>query len=85
MTIERTERFLVVKAEEGMLFTSFNPEVDNILDYMSSTLMYCPLTSDLSGFYDITEEQDANYKELQEKAIKDEISDRERETVSDEY
>ena len=35
--------------------------------------MYCPVTVDLSLLYEISDEMDAEYREEQERAIKEEL------------
>ena len=67
MNIERNEKFIVITSEEGYVITDYKE--DDILNYTSSTILYCPLNMDLSGYYEITEEKDEEYKRLQEQTI----------------
>lgn len=67
MNIDRNEKFIVITAEEGYVITDYKE--DDILNYTSSTILYCPLNMDLSGYYEITVEKDEEYKRLQEQTI----------------
>lgn len=77
MRVEYNEKFNFnhIIAEDGMVITDYVERMD-IKDYSSSKEMYCPVTVDLSPYYEITDEKDAEYKELQEKAIKEEMEGR---------
>lgn len=67
MNIDRNEKFIVITAEEGYVITDWDG--NDILNYTSSTILYCPLNMDISGYYEITEEKDEEYKRLQEQTI----------------
>lgn len=73
MKIEYNEKFNFnhIVAEEGMVITDWNQE--DIKEYSSSKEMYCPVTVDLSLLYEISDEMDAEYREEQERVIKDEL------------
>jgi hypothetical protein len=58
-----------LQAEEDMVITDFVVGSD-ILKYSSFKQAYCPVNADLSRYYEITDEEDAEYKELQDIAIK---------------
>ena len=58
-----------LQAEEDMVITDFVVGSD-ILNYSSFKQAYCPVNADLSRYYEITDEEDAEYKELQDIAIK---------------
>lgn len=70
MKTEYNEKFNFnhITAEEGMVITNY-AEGQDILEYTSSKEMYCPTSVVLSGYYEISDEKDAEYKELQEMAI----------------
>lgn len=70
MKIEYNEKqnFNHIIAEDGMVITDFIEGLD-ILDYNSFKEAYCPVTVDLRHYYEITEEKDAEYRELQERVI----------------
>lgn len=74
MVIEFNEKynFNHIIAASGMVITDYT-EDKNILDYSSSKEMYCPVSVDLSVYYEITDEMDAEYRDAQEKAIKEEL------------
>ena len=71
MKVEYNERFNFnhITAEDGMVITDWNGE--DIKEYSSAKEMYCPVTVDLSRYYEISEAQDAEYMEMQQKAIED--------------
>lgn len=72
MKVEYNEKFNFnhITAEEGMVITNY-AEGQDILEYTSSKEMYCPTSVDLSAYYEISDEKDAEYKVLQEKAIEE--------------
>lgn len=72
MKIEYNEKFNFnhITAEEGMVITNY-AEGQDILEYTSSKEMYCPTSVDLTAYYEISDEKDAEYKVLQEKAIEE--------------
>ena len=63
ITIRETDRFIEIYADNGYVLTNWNK--DNILDYTSTKMLVCPLNYDYSGFYTISDEDDAKYMELQ--------------------
>ena len=67
ITIRETDRFIEITADEGYVITNWDG--NGILDYTSTTQMICPLGYDYSGYYTITDEQDAEYIELQRNEI----------------
>ena len=73
MRIEYNEKFNFnhITAEEGMVITDYT-EDKNIIDYSSSKEMYAPVNVDLSVYFEISDEMDAEYKVAQEKAIEEE-------------
>lgn len=73
MKIEYNEKFNFnhITADEGMVITDWDK--NDIKDYTSGKEMYCPVTVDLSLLYEISDEMDVEYKEEQEKAIKEEL------------
>jgi hypothetical protein len=73
MKIEFNEKynFNHITAEDGMVITDWD-KID-IKEYTSSIEMYCPVNIDLSRFYEISVEMDAEYGEAQEKAIEEEL------------
>lgn len=83
MTIEYNEKFNFnhITAEDGMVITDYTEDKD-IKEYSSSKEMYAPVTLDLSGYYEITDEEDAEYKVLQDIAIREEM-ERKKEEVED--
>ena len=64
--------FYHILADEGLVVTDWNGE--DIKEYSSATELYCPPFVDLSGFYEVSVESDAKYREAQEKAFKSEIN-----------
>ena len=78
MKIEYNEKFNFnhITAEEGMVITNYD-ESNDIIEYTSSKEMYCPKSVDLTTYYEISDEKDAEYKVLQEKAI-EELRNKER-------
>lgn len=70
MKTEYNEKFNFnhIKAEEGMVITNYVDGQD-ILEYTSAKEMYCPKSLDLTPYHEISDEKDAEYKELQEMAI----------------
>lgn len=68
MKVQYNEKYNYIIAEDGMVITDFIEGLD-ILEYNSFKQAYCPVTVDLRHYYEITEEKDAEYRELQERAI----------------
>lgn len=73
MKIEYNEKFNFnhIIADEGMVITDWDK--NDIKDYTSGKEMYCPVTVDLSRLYEISDEMDAEYREEQERVIKEEL------------
>lgn len=67
ITIRETDRFIEITANEGYVMTDWNG--DNILDYTSTKQLICPVNYDYGAYYTITDEQDAEYVELQKELI----------------
>lgn len=59
-----------IKADEGMVLTDYDG--NDILNYSSFKEAFCPVTADIDKYYEITIEEDAEYKVLQDIAIKEE-------------
>lgn len=72
MIVEFNEKynFNHITAEEGMVITDWNKE--DIKEYNSSKEMYCPVTVDLSRYYEISDEENADYRVLQDIAFREE-------------
>ena len=70
LIVEINEKFNFKKVtcKEGHYITDWNKE--NILDFTSSTTMYCPMDTDLSIYYCISEEEYNKLMEQQEIAFK---------------
>ena len=64
--------FWVVKCSKGHKITTWN-EGDDILEYGSFSIAYCPKDADLNTFRCVTDEEDARLLELQKEAIEKEI------------
>lgn len=62
MKIETNDKFKKITPEEGLILTSFK-EGDDIINYTSARVIYCPLTTEISDLREITEEEDARYQE----------------------
>ena len=75
LVIETTEKFIKVTCSEGHYITNWD-KVD-ILQYTSAKVMYCPLNTDLSTYYCLTEEEHLKYEEEQLAAIKELDNNRE--------
>lgn len=75
MRVEYNEKFNFnhITAEDGMVMTDWDKK--DVKEYSSAKEMYCPVTVDLSAYYEISDEMDAEYKEAQEKAIREELKD----------
>lgn len=68
MKIELTDNFKKITPDEGMVLTSYK-EGDDIINYTSARLMYCPLNLEISDLREITEEEDSKYMDEQFKAV----------------
>ena len=66
--------FWVVKCTEGHKITTWK-EGDDILEYGTFTIAYCPKDANLDAFHCITEEDDAKYLALQAEAIAKKIEE----------
>ena len=74
MKIDYNEKFNFnhIVAEDGMVITDYVDGMD-ILEYTSSKEMYCPVSVDLTRYYEITDEEDARLRKLQEETVKDNL------------
>lgn len=79
MKIEYNEKFNFkhISSEDGMVITDYTEDKD-IKEYFSAKTMYCPVNVDLSVYFEISDEKDAEYKAAQEKAIEEEIRETEK-------
>lgn len=68
MKIELTDNFKKITPDEGMVLTSFK-EGDDIINYTSARLMYCPVNLELNDLREITEEENSKYMDEQFKAV----------------
>ena len=64
--------FWVVKCSKGHKITTWN-EGDDILEYGSFTIAYCPKDADLNTCHCVTDEEDARLMALQKEAIEKDI------------
>lgn len=64
-------RFWVVTCPEGCMITRWK-EGDDIMDYGSFAVAYCPENADLSAYHCVTVEEDGRLKELQMNKINEE-------------
>lgn len=62
--------FLTLEPTEGYVLTDYT-EDKPIKEYQSFVIMCMPLKSDITKYYEITAEKDAEYKELQRIAFED--------------
>lgn len=65
-----TYGFWVLRCPEGCKVTSWN-EGDNVLDYSSFAIAYCPKNTDLSVYHCITIEEDERLMEEQANKVKE--------------
>jgi hypothetical protein len=70
MVINKKEKYISVKADEGMVLTSFNAETDDIKNYTFFRSMVAPLNVDLSIYKEITEEENDEFLKLKKEADK---------------
>lgn len=72
MLIERNDelKFNKLIATEGMVITDFK-DGDDILEYNSSKLIYCPLSINLDKYREISDNEDMLLREQQEQRIKE--------------
>ena len=73
-----TYNFWQLTCSEGHKITSWN-EGDDIKDYASFEIAYCPKDADFSIYHCVTAEEDAKYLEAHEKAIKKDREKRHKE------
>lgn len=66
--INDTYNFYKLTAVDGMVITKWTEDED-ITTYSSSTLIYCPLSTEIEVYREITLEEDARLKAAQEDAI----------------
>lgn len=64
----KERRFIHLLADEEKVITDFK-EGGDILNYHSSKSIYCPMTTDVSRYYEIDDAKDAEYRTLQERAV----------------
>ena len=64
-------RFWIVRCEEGYRITSWK-EGDDIKDYSSFNIAYCPEDANLDIYYCITAEDDTRYESLKRQALEEE-------------
>lgn len=76
-----TYNFWQISCSEGHKITAWN-EGDDIKDYASFKIAYCPKDTDFSIYHCVTAEEDAKYLEMQLKAIKEEEEKRRKEQYS---
>lgn len=76
MIIEKNDiyNFYKLTAEEGMVITKWTEDED-ITNYNSGTLIYCPLTTNIEVYREITLEEDATLKAAQEDALAAQVID----------
>lgn len=79
MTIEYKEKYMIIKADEGMVLTEWTEDMD-ILDFSYGTMQYCPLTYDTSVIREITQEECDRLAKEQEDRIR-EIEEQENENI----
>lgn len=66
--VEEKEKFLKVYCSEGCFITDWDRE--DIKNFNSFRVMYCPKTIDLSRYYCITEEENSELMKKQEEEIR---------------
>ncbi len=59
--------FKKVTCKEGHYITDWNKE--DVIEYTSARTMYCPMSTDLTPFYCLTEEEHNKIMEDQRKAL----------------
>ena len=79
MTIEYKEKYMIIKADEGMALTEWTEDMD-ILDFSYGTMQYCPLGYDTSVIREITQEECDRLAKEQEERIK-ELEEAENENI----
>ena len=68
-----------IKSDDGKYLTLFNEDNDDIKDFYSTTVMYCPMSFDNSLVKEIDDEQNNAYLVQKETAIEAEMKAREAE------
>ncbi len=68
-----------IKSDEGKYITLFDEAKDDIKEFYSTTVMYCPLSFDNSLVKEIDSEQNSAYLVQKEAAIEAEMKAREAE------
>ena len=66
--------YWTVKCSKGHKITTWK-EGDDILEYGTFTIAYCPKDANLDAFHCVTEEEDAKYLALQAEAIAKKIEE----------
>lgn len=65
--VRETDKFIEITANDGYVMTDWDG--NDILNYTSTKQLICPVNYDYGAYYTITDEQDAEYKRLQEQTI----------------
>lgn len=65
--VRETDKFIEITANEGYVMTDWDG--NDILNYTSTKQLICPVNYDYGAYYTITDEQDAEYIELQKELI----------------
>lgn len=65
--VRETDKFIEITANDGYVMTDWDG--NDILNYTSTKQLICPLNYDYGAYYTITDEQDAEYIELQKELI----------------
>ena len=68
--VNEEKKYKKVWCKDGHYITNWDKV--NILEYNSFRIMYCPINTDLSNFYCVTEEENENLYKLQEIELKNE-------------
>lgn len=62
--ITEIHKFIELTAEEGMMLTTYTFDQD-IMDYDSTKMVYVPTELEAALWYEITEEQDEDFRQQQ--------------------
>lgn len=65
-----TYNFYKLTAEDGMVITDWK-DGDDIMEYNSAKLIYCPLSIDITKYRELTDAQDEELKKQQEEKRKE--------------
>jgi hypothetical protein len=65
--LRETDKFIEITVNDGYVMTDWDG--NDILNYTSTKQLVCPKGYDYGAYYTVTEEKDAEYRELQERAI----------------